>query len=165
MKTFISASLSALIVVAQAFTHSPRLESALLNRKTETCGDVSDLVPWVEVYIQSITAHIYTPYDNNATNIFTGNPGDYLPRHHSSGLLHCGPFHGALLLLQKQRRERLLLHDEPNGARCRDRERIQMTAEYIYPSQICGNVPLYQLQFISANPDYFYTTSTVDFPP
>ncbi|KAJ7269559.1 hypothetical protein C8J57DRAFT_1606947 [Mycena rebaudengoi] len=36
------------------------------------------------------------------------------------------------------------------------------TAGYIYPSQVCGSVPLYRLHFVAANSDYIYTTSTAE---
>jgi hypothetical protein len=36
------------------------------------------------------------------------------------------------------------------------------TAGYIYPSQVCGSIPLYRLHFVAANSDCIYTTSTAE---
>ncbi|KAJ7753235.1 hypothetical protein B0H16DRAFT_1544923 [Mycena metata] len=33
---------------------------------------------------------------------------------------------------------------------------------YIYPTQVCGSVPLYRAHFIAVNTDYLYTISAAD---
>jgi hypothetical protein len=82
MKGFISSIFAAFAFVALGFSLE---ESATSNLRTEvravptfhklsskqnptqTCGDISELAPFYQVYIPSITAHIYTIYDFNIT--------------------------------------------------------------------------------------------------
>ncbi|KAJ7243541.1 hypothetical protein C8J57DRAFT_1243485 [Mycena rebaudengoi] len=77
MKAFISTIFAAFVFVAPASGFSsPLNETATLDlRTTQTCEDPSDLAPFFQLYVPSVTAHIYTIYDNNVTNIMFGNPG------------------------------------------------------------------------------------------
>ncbi|KAJ6450177.1 hypothetical protein C8R45DRAFT_849202, partial [Mycena sanguinolenta] len=128
------------------------------------CGDVSDLAPLAELYLPSITEHIYTIYDNNVTITMAGNPGpQYL------GI--------AALIFSIQDPSTVPFYCLHSAAQtsffytANETERLAalasgyatlFTAGYIYPSQICGSVPLYRLHFIAANSDYIYTTSVTD---
>ncbi|KAF7374146.1 hypothetical protein MSAN_00296000 [Mycena sanguinolenta] len=167
MKTsVISLILGAFAVVTQAPAPVLGVEGpATLNSRTEaTCGDVSDLAPFAELYIASITAHIYTIYDNNVTNIMFGNPGtQYLGiaalifsiQDTSTVPFYCLRNNAASAYFYTAN------ETEREAARASGYADL-FTAGYIYPSQICGSVPLYRLHFLGANSDYIYTTSVTE---
>ncbi|KAJ6450185.1 hypothetical protein C8R45DRAFT_946950 [Mycena sanguinolenta] len=136
-----------LAAVIQASALFPRLEeSTNINLRTQaTCGDVTDLAQFAEVYIPSFTAHIYSIYNNNITSFIVGNPGTQ--------------YQGVAALI-------FSIQDTSTTERATALASgyvdYMTPAGYIYPSQICGSVPLYRLHFIAANPDYIYTTSVTE---
>ncbi|KAJ6450181.1 hypothetical protein C8R45DRAFT_849204, partial [Mycena sanguinolenta] len=129
-----------------------------------TCGDASALAPFAELYIPSNTQHIYTIYGNNVTNVILGNPGtQYLGiaalifsiQDTSTVPLYCLRSTAASTFFYTT--------NETECATALASGYIPLfTAGYIYPSQICGSVPLYRLHFMAANSDYIYTTSVTD---
>ncbi|KAF7374144.1 hypothetical protein MSAN_00295800 [Mycena sanguinolenta] len=167
MKTSVASFIfAAFAFVIQGSVLSSGVEESISPnpRAAATCGDVSDLAPFVELYIAPITSHIYTIYDNNVTNTFNGNPGtQYLGT--------------AAFIFSIQDTSTVPFYCLHSAAKttlfytANETERLTalatgfvdyMTAGYIYPSQICGSVPLYRLHFLAANSDYIYTTSVTD---
>ncbi|KAJ6450184.1 hypothetical protein C8R45DRAFT_849249, partial [Mycena sanguinolenta] len=128
------------------------------------CGDISNLAPFVELYLTSATEHFYTIYNNNVTNSMYGNPGtQYLGtaafifsiQDTSTVPFHCLHSPAATTVFYTANETERL-------AALASGYTDYMTAGYIYPSQICGSVPLYRLHLIAANSDYIYTTSVTD---
>ncbi|KAJ6450183.1 hypothetical protein C8R45DRAFT_1084027 [Mycena sanguinolenta] len=151
----ISLLLTAAAVIAQGSARLGGLEeSTTLNPRTEaTCGDTSDLAPLAELYIASVTEHIYTIYDNNVTNIMFGNPGtQYLG---TAALIFSiqdtstVPFY--TLRSTAASAWFYTANETERAAALASGYAELFTAGYIYPSQICGSVPLYRLHFIAAN--------------
>ncbi|KAF7374149.1 hypothetical protein MSAN_00296300 [Mycena sanguinolenta] len=161
----ISLFLATSAVVAQGsnlFT-GPDESTTLDPRTGATCGDVSDLAPFAELYIPSETAHIYTIYNNNVTSVFT-NPGtQYLGivalifsiQDPSTVPFYCLRNNAATAWLYTA-------NETERSTALASGYMELFTAGYIYPSQICGSVPLYRLHLLGANSDYIYTTSVTD---
>ncbi|KAF7342648.1 hypothetical protein MSAN_02021800 [Mycena sanguinolenta] len=162
--------LTALAVIIQG---SPlfvrREESTAIDARTEapqTCGDVSDLTPLYSVYIAETTAHIYTIYDQNISAIIED---DDVPSTQFLGVTAL-----VFSISQPSTLPFVCLRNSASSAHfCSTNQTAldaalatgstsYMTAGYVYPEQICGSVPLYQLQFIATNSDYIYTTSATE---
>ncbi|KAJ7831189.1 hypothetical protein B0H14DRAFT_1184804 [Mycena olivaceomarginata] len=168
MKSFILTILTAFAVVAHGSVHLPRLEeSPTLDHRaqssTQTCGEVSELVPFFEVYSPSLTLHYYTTFDFNVTAYITGDTAMFLgvaalifpfpdtstvPFYTLRSTTHSAYFFTA----NETERTQALANGYTNWN----------TAGYIYPEQICGSVPLYRLHLVATNSDYMYTTSTAE---
>ncbi|KAF7374141.1 hypothetical protein MSAN_00295500 [Mycena sanguinolenta] len=133
-----------------------------------TCGDVSDLAPFVELYVAPVTTHVYTIYDKNITSSFVDSP---------SGTQFLGIAAFIFSIQDTSTVPFYCLHSAAQTAyfyTTNETEREAalatgfvdyMIAGYIYPSQICGSVPLYRLHLLAANlanSDYMYTTSETD---
>ncbi|KAJ7802491.1 hypothetical protein B0H14DRAFT_2892134 [Mycena olivaceomarginata] len=161
MKGFISSIFAAFAFVALGFSLE---ESATSNLRTKTCEDISELAPFYQVYIPSITAHIYTIYDFNITSFIVGNPGTTFLG--VAAFIFANPEPSTVPFFCLRSATSTAYFYTTNQTE-RDAARASgftdfMTVGYIYPTQVCGTVPLYRLHFVAANADYMYTTSAAE---
>ncbi|KAJ7734991.1 hypothetical protein B0H16DRAFT_134628 [Mycena metata] len=166
MKISVSSKIfTALAGVIQVSALLPRLEESNLNLRAEaTCGDVSNLAPFTQVYVPASTQHVYSIYNNNVTNFFVGNPSAqyqgiaafiFSIQDTSTVPFYCLHNSAVTAFLYTANQTELAIALASGYT-------LSFTAGYIYPTQICGSVPLYRLHFIAANSDYIYTTSVTD---
>ncbi|KAJ6582994.1 hypothetical protein DFH09DRAFT_279597 [Mycena vulgaris] len=169
MKTFLFAIISALLTVVQGSTLWSRLEESttmdLRTEASETCGNMSNLVPLFQMYHTPKTVHFYTIEDSRVTAevggndkyAFTGVAALIFP----TAELSTVPF---FCLINRVTTTFFYTASEAerDNARTSGGFSDYMTAGYIYPSQVCGSIPLYRLHYVAANADYMYTTSTAE---
>ncbi|KAJ6534373.1 hypothetical protein B0H19DRAFT_1324058 [Mycena capillaripes] len=134
----------------------------------ETCGNNADLVPLFQLYDTASTTHFYTTDDSRVTAAI-----------HQAAVC---PFNGVAALifstLETSMVPFLALINELATAfflTTSATERSNALASgysesdfpspgYIYPTQVCGSVPLYRTHFVGAHgdADYLYTVSAAD---
>ncbi|KAJ7776253.1 hypothetical protein B0H16DRAFT_1003571 [Mycena metata] len=165
MRITLLSVLPAIVSLVQAAPHSrpstpvnPRAQAT-----SETCGSITDLVPLFEIYAPANTVHFYTVDDSTITSAmqsdvytFNGVAALIFPTTEPSTvpffcLVNTGISTFFYTTSATERSSALASGYSDDGI-----------AGYVYPTQICGSVPLYRAHFIGANADYLYTTSAAE---
>ncbi|KAJ7140616.1 hypothetical protein C8R44DRAFT_974469 [Mycena epipterygia] len=131
---------------------------------SETCGDISDLVPLFQLYAAANTVHFYSADNSIVTQamgqgvyVFNGVAALVFPTPEVSTV----PFYS---LVNTATSTFFYTASAPERADALSTGGFvdYDIAGYIYPTQICGSIPLYRAQVIGANSDWLYTTSAQD---
>ncbi|KAJ6586537.1 hypothetical protein DFH09DRAFT_910690, partial [Mycena vulgaris] len=129
----------------------------------ETCGNIADLVPLFQMYNAAVTVHFYTAEDSKVTA--TIQEGTYAFNGVAAMIFPTlEPFTVPFFSLINARTTSFFYTTnatERSNALAAGYSDYATTG-YIYPTQVCGSVPLYRAHFIGANTDYIYTTSVTE---